>query len=259
MYRLRPLVVAGASMRLVPLVGLVLLLASGPVFAQQDARTAAPADCPPGEPDTLQISWIQPCDSGGWLFDTQAGCRMWDWHPAPDDSVVWRGACHGHLPNGQGEAQWFEHGRPIDRFIGAFRNGKRDGEGHYIWNPNVRFDGNYANDVPQGYASRVLKTKFWPANGTRAASVRAGRSQPSACRAHPAAGITASGWKKSLSAELALVLASEIYQRINPPVSTSRGAARIAAASPSSSLVPKASAGQRHTVVWQPATSGRPL
>jgi hypothetical protein len=138
-------------MRLVPLVGFVLLLASGPVFAQQNALTPDQADCPPGEPDSLQISWNQPCDSGEWLFDTQAGCRMWDWHPAPEDAVVWRGACHDHLPNGQGEAQWFEHGRPIDRFIGTFRNGKRDGEGHYIWNQNVRFDGNYANDLPQGY------------------------------------------------------------------------------------------------------------
>jgi hypothetical protein len=84
---------------------------------------------------------------------------MWDWHPAPEDSVVWRGACHGHLPNGQGEAQWFEHGRPIDHFIGTFRNGKRDGEGHYIWNHNVRFDGNYANDVPQGYGIARIESE----------------------------------------------------------------------------------------------------
>src|SRR5260370_16240399 len=43
------------------------------------------------------------------------------------------------------------------------------------------------------------------------------------------------------------------------PAFTSRGAALIAAASPSSSLVLKASAGQRHTVIWQPATSCRPF
>ena len=59
----------------------ILLLASGPVFAQQVALTQAKPDCPPGEPDSLQISWTQPCDSGTWLFDTEAGCRMWDWHP----------------------------------------------------------------------------------------------------------------------------------------------------------------------------------
>ena len=109
----------------------ILLLASGPVFAQQVALTQAKPDCPPGEPDSLQISWTQPCDSGTWLFDTEAGCRMWDWHPEPEDLVVWKGACHAGLPTGRGEAQWFEHGRPIDRFTGTYRDGKREGEGHY--------------------------------------------------------------------------------------------------------------------------------
>jgi hypothetical protein len=138
-------------MRLLPvIIGSVLLLANGPVFAQQVA-TQAKADCPPGEPDSLQISWTQPCDNGTWLFDTEAGCRMWDWHPEPEDTVVWKGGCHARLPEGQGEAQWYEHGRPIDRFVGTYHNGKREGEGHYTWNENVRFDGNYANDVPQGY------------------------------------------------------------------------------------------------------------
>ena len=59
------------------------------------------------------------------------------------------------LPEGQGEAQWSEHGRPIDRFMGTYRDGKRDGEGHYVWNESVRFDGTYADDVPQGQG--VLK------------------------------------------------------------------------------------------------------
>jgi len=141
-------------MRLMPVViASALLLAAGPLSAQQQqmALTQAKKECPPGEPDSLQISWTAPCDQGDWLLEPGVGCRMWDWHPAPEDKVVWRGACHGNLPNGLGEAQWFEHGRPIDRFIGIYRNGKREGEGHYIWNGNVRFDGSYANDVPQGY------------------------------------------------------------------------------------------------------------
>jgi hypothetical protein len=138
--------------RLLPaFIGSLLVLASGPIVAQQPALTTAPAECLPGEPDTLQINWTQPCDSGDWLFDTEAGCRMWDWHPTSEDKVVWLGSCHGRLPDGQGEAQWFEHGRPIDRFVGIYRDGKREGEGHYVWNGKVRFDGNYANDVPQGY------------------------------------------------------------------------------------------------------------
>jgi hypothetical protein len=64
---------------------------------------------------------------GDWLFDTQTGCRMWDWHPEPEDKPVWSGACRAGQPNGPGEAQWTEHGRPIDRFVGTYRDGKREG------------------------------------------------------------------------------------------------------------------------------------
>jgi hypothetical protein len=143
-------------MRLLPVIlTSALLLASGPVLAQHIALAPAKPECPPGEPDSLQISWTQPCDTGTWLLDTETGCRMWDWHPEPEDKVVWRGACHAGLPNGRGEAQWFEHGRPIDHFTGPYRNGKRDGEGRYMWNESVRFDGTYADDVPQGQG--VLK------------------------------------------------------------------------------------------------------
>ena len=71
----------------------MLLLASGSVCAQQVALTPGKPDCPPGEPDSLQISWTQPCDTGNWLFDTEAGCRMWDWHPDPHDKASWSGAC----------------------------------------------------------------------------------------------------------------------------------------------------------------------
>jgi len=141
-------------MRLLPAllsIGSVLLVAAGPVLAQDVAALASSKSiCPPDEPDSLQISWTAPCDSGAWLLDTQAGCRMWDWHPESEDKVVWKGACKGALPDGSGEAQWFEHGRPIDRFIGTYRNGKREGEGHYVWNETVRFDGRYAANLPQG-------------------------------------------------------------------------------------------------------------
>lgn len=137
--------------RLTVTVASALLLAGGPVWAQQVALKTVKAHCPPGEPDSLQISWTAPCDSGTWLFDTEAGCRMWDWHPEPEDKVAWKGACKGSLPDGPGEAQWHEHGRPIDRFTGTYRDGKREGEGHYVWNDAVRFDGKYANDIPQGY------------------------------------------------------------------------------------------------------------
>lgn len=128
----------------------VIALLSGPGAAQQMAMAPAAPDCPPGEPDSLQISWTAPCDEGNWLLDTAAGCRIWDWHPDPQDQVVWKGACHAGRPDGQGQAQWYEHGQAIDRFAGSYHDGKRQGRGHYTWNDTVRFEGSYADDVPQG-------------------------------------------------------------------------------------------------------------
>src|SRR5258708_6928935 len=72
--------------------------------------TPGDVDCSPGEPDSVQISWDTPCDSGSWLFEPSVGCRMWDWHPAPEDAPTWTGACKGGKKAGYGVAQWFEHG-----------------------------------------------------------------------------------------------------------------------------------------------------
>lgn len=127
-----------------------LLLASNTAFAQALPSSSARLDCPPGEPDSVQISWTEPCERGTWLLDTQVGCRMWDWHPAPEDKTEWNGSCRAGLPEGRGKVQWYEHGRPIDRFIGMYRNGKKTGEGQYVWNENARYEGTYADDVPNG-------------------------------------------------------------------------------------------------------------
>src|SRR5689334_20623358 len=100
---------------------------AGVAFGQQLAISTTQPDCLSDEPDTLQISWNQPCDEGDWLFDTQAGCRMWDWHPDPKDRAVWSGTCTGGKKEGRGAVQWYEHGQRIDRFEGTYRNGKREG------------------------------------------------------------------------------------------------------------------------------------
>jgi hypothetical protein len=70
--------------------------------------------CLPDEPDSVQISWDSPCQDGTWLFDTELGCRMWDWHPAPEDTALWTGACRAGIKERRGVVQWLEHGRPSE-------------------------------------------------------------------------------------------------------------------------------------------------
>ncbi len=122
-------------------------------------------ECDPGDPDTLQVSWTAPCEDGTWLLDTSVGCRMWDWHPAPEDTVTWAGTCRHGSKEGHGVLQWFEHGRPIDRFEGTFRNNQRVGTGSYRWTDLDSFEGTYVAGLPQGrgtaYISGMPYTGMW--------------------------------------------------------------------------------------------------
>jgi hypothetical protein len=113
-------------------------------------------ECDADEPDSLQISWTTPCENGSWLLDTLTGCRIWDWHPAPEDIVTWSGPCRGGLKQGAGILQWFEHGRPIDRFEGEFDRNRRQGLGRYSWTERDRFEGHYDADLPNGPGTIII-------------------------------------------------------------------------------------------------------
>jgi hypothetical protein len=121
--------------------------------AQDLALSPVKQDCAPDEPDSVQISWDVPCESGTWLMDTETGCRMWDWHPDPSDTATWTGACPVGLKEGRGVVQWFEHSEHIDRFEGTYRLGRRQGFGHYVWNKTDWYEGNYEDDRPHGFGT----------------------------------------------------------------------------------------------------------
>jgi len=131
-------------------------LAGATASAQQIAALSMPPDCPSEAPDSLQISWTEPCHEGDWLLDTQTGCRMGDWHPDPHDRALWNGTCPGGSKEGRGVVQWYEHGQVIDHFEGTFRNGKREGFGRYVWTPEASYEGQYANGVPSGFGTATL-------------------------------------------------------------------------------------------------------
>jgi hypothetical protein len=129
------------------------LLTGAPAVAQQLAASQSTQVCAPAEPDSIEISWMAPCERDGWLFDTETGCRMWDWHPDPKDKASWSGGCSDGSKHGGGVVQWTEHSQPIDRFEGTYRLGRREGFGTYSWSKNIRFEGQYADDVPDGHGT----------------------------------------------------------------------------------------------------------
>ena len=142
----------------------IALIWSPLASAQQIASAVDSPDCATVEPDSLQISWVQPCEEGDWLLDTQTGCRMWDWHPDPHDHAAWTGSCPRGSKDGHGVVQWFEHGQAIDRFEGTYRAGKREGFGRYEWTATDRYEGHYTNDVPDGFGTAVLQGQTFAGN-----------------------------------------------------------------------------------------------
>jgi len=129
---------------------LVFVVGCDATCAQQAHSGQVETGCFPAFPDSVQISWNTPCDNGLWLFEPGVGCRMWDWHPAPTDTTTWTGNCkHGGLI-GNGVVQWYEHGRPIDRFEGTFVAGRRYGPGRYRWHDSDWYVGYYEDDLPNG-------------------------------------------------------------------------------------------------------------
>jgi hypothetical protein len=134
--------------------------------AQDLALSPVKQDCAPDEPDSVQISWDAPCESGTWLMDTETGCRMWDWHPDPSDTVTWTGACPAGLKEGRGVVQWFEHSEHIDRFEGTYRLGRRQGFGHYVWNQTDWYEGNYEDDRPHGFGTAHIAGEIFAGRWT---------------------------------------------------------------------------------------------
>jgi hypothetical protein len=173
-----------------PLAAVVFAL-SPLAHAQQIASEVDAPDCATVEPDSLQISWVQPCEEGDWLLDTQTGCRMWDWHPDLRDHASWTGSCPQGAKDGHGVLQWFEHGQPIDRFEGTFQAGKREGFGRYQWNATDRYEGRYSNDVPDGFGTAMVAGETFAGEWKQGCFVRGDHTvaigvQRSSCTGGPA-------------------------------------------------------------------------
>ena len=103
------------------------------------------------EPDTVRISWNQPCEEGNWLLDTQAGCRMWDWHPEATDKAHWTGSCRAGGPRTVGA--WCSGSSTACRSTASRAPIEpASARGWAATSGTIRdsFEGSYANDVPQG-------------------------------------------------------------------------------------------------------------
>lgn len=90
-----------------------------------------------------------------WMTDPKSGCKVWNAHPQPGETISWSGACKNGLAEGRGSVQWYRDGMPYERSDGEWRQGKQIGQGTQIW-PNGRYDGGFRDSEPEGKGTLVL-------------------------------------------------------------------------------------------------------
>ena len=82
----------------------------------------------------------------GWISDSKTGCKVWNPAPQARETIRWSGGCEGGFAQGKGTLEWFENGRPGDRYVGEYQGGKRNGHGVVTMSNGTRIEGDWRND-----------------------------------------------------------------------------------------------------------------
>jgi hypothetical protein len=95
--------------------------------------------------------------AGAWISDSSAGCRVWNPHPQPGETVRWSGACANGLAQGRGAAQWYTNGVPSEADEGEWQGGRQAGYGSQVWSAG-RYEGELLDGEPHGRGVLVLQS-----------------------------------------------------------------------------------------------------
>jgi len=93
---------------------------------------------------------------GAWILDTGAGCKVWNPHPQPNETMRWSGACPNGFAQGRGAAQWFRGNLPFETDEGEWREGRQSGYGTQVW-PRGRYDGELVDGEPNGRGILIVQ------------------------------------------------------------------------------------------------------
>ena len=95
-------------------------------------------------------------ETGAWILDTGAGCKVWNPHPQPNETLRWSGACANGMAQGRGAAQWFRGNLPFETDEGEWREGRQSGFGTQVW-PTGRYDGELVDGEPNGRGVLIVQ------------------------------------------------------------------------------------------------------
>jgi hypothetical protein len=89
-----------------------------------------------------------------WISDGR-GCKTWNPHPGPDESVSWSGQCQNGYTEGLGKLQWFQKGKPVASFEGTMKGGKADGAGKYVYSDGRSYEGEWKAGRRNGWGELI--------------------------------------------------------------------------------------------------------
>ncbi|HEY1503107.1 MAG TPA: hypothetical protein VGF92_02340 [Stellaceae bacterium] len=95
---------------------------------------------------TAPVALAQPGKTANWIADSKTGCKLRNPSPQAHETIRWSGSCEGGYAQGKGTVQFYENGRPGDRFEGEYQAGKRNGHGIAIMGNGTRIEGDWRND-----------------------------------------------------------------------------------------------------------------
>src|ERR1035441_6204885 len=126
---------------------------------------AMPASAQTGTtPESLpesSASEVAPAVAGEWIAIQTKGCKLWNEHPHWGETVTWSGVCVHGLATGSGTTQWFLDGKPGEKSIANYVDGKLNGKGVVTYTNGNHYEGDFVEN------KRTGKGVFTWANGNR--------------------------------------------------------------------------------------------
>ncbi|MCJ8346539.1 hypothetical protein MJH12_13435 [bacterium] len=99
--------------------------------------------------------------SSEYIIDQKSGCKIFNSNPQPKETVEYDGECKDGYITGKGTTQWYRDGKPGQRSVGEYLNGKLHGYAIVNYNSGDKYEGTWANDKFHGKGAYIL------VNGTK--------------------------------------------------------------------------------------------
>lgn len=97
---------------------------------------------------------------GQFIFDGKTGCKVWNPHPQPNESVNWSGSCLNGFAHGRGVLLWLQNGKPYEKDEGEWKEGYQSGIGTQDWQSG-RYEGELLNGEPNGRGTLSVKDVYF--------------------------------------------------------------------------------------------------